>query len=420
MKRVGFILLVFIFSCGTEAENSSAETIEEPAAIALAPEKDNRKWLEYPVLSKTGKNLNDFVPKGWEIFDSIAGDVNNDKQPDIAFILQYKDSALFIRTSQGGHSDTLYTRGRILAVAKRNNNGLSLAVQNNSFVPTHDGTWMLEPFETGSMSIKNRVLEINFNYFYTMGSWSVDQFSYKFREQNGRFLLIGSDVSSFMRNSHDYEEYSYNFLTKKMSIKKGNDNEPGNNTTEWKNLNAGADELPDLGNIPFLYVYEEKTPCLYETSHWENASLNGKPFLLTQKKFFDPEKPDSKQTEEYGCGSPFDWLDKEYAHDSITVYQCGNRKYISNGNMYLLTEFEMSGNELYLDNGKIKLNESTTSEDFANYFLKPVEIAERESKVNPDGDAEVRLYFKCNFDDHWIFVFKNGKLFSVKLWWLLC
>jgi hypothetical protein len=80
----------------------------------------------------------------------------------------------------------------------------------------------------------------------------------------------------------------------------------------------------------------------------------------------------------------------------------------------------MKGNTLYLDDGKYFLNENTTLEKFSSYFLSAVETAERESQVHPDGDAVIDLYFKCGFDDHWIFTFKNSRLYSVKLWWLLC
>lgn len=417
-----FIIITFfslsVISCSEEKTNEKKVEEETPAAMDPEPSPEKIIDFSFPEIITKSNLAADFIPEGWKILDSVTGDLNKDLIPDHAFIFEKKDSVWFVREDRMSYNDTLFTKPRMLVILYRSNIGFQLIAQNNFFIPTHDGAYMEDPYE--SMSIKRNILQFDFHYFYNMGSWSVDHFRYKFREQDKKLTLIGSEVSSFMRNTFDFEEYSYNFLTKKMSIKTGNDNTPEINKTEWKNININENEIPELGNIPFLYTYQETIPCDYETSHWENATLNDKPFLQLEKTFPLIENADFEQTEDHGCGSPFDWLDKEFKYDSIIIFKYGNKKYISNGHMHLLTEFEMKGNSLYLDNGKIILNEKTTLEQFSDYFLDAVQLAERESKVDPDGDAKINLYFKCGYDDHWILNFKDGKLFSVKLWWLLC
>ena len=41
----------------------------------------------FPVLPKNAKRFEDFVPKGWKIKDTVTGDLNNDKAPDVAMVL---------------------------------------------------------------------------------------------------------------------------------------------------------------------------------------------------------------------------------------------------------------------------------------------------------------------------------------------
>lgn len=73
--------------------------------------------------------------------------------------------------------------------------------------------------DTGIEVTPKGVLQFDFDYFSTMGSWSSDSYSYKFRFQDGDFFLIGYDTQSFMRNSGDAETVSYNFLTgKKQTV----------------------------------------------------------------------------------------------------------------------------------------------------------------------------------------------------------
>ena len=42
---------------------------------------------EVPTFAKTGKTIQSFVPKGWEIKDSARSDFNNDQQIDVVLIL---------------------------------------------------------------------------------------------------------------------------------------------------------------------------------------------------------------------------------------------------------------------------------------------------------------------------------------------
>ena len=75
-----------------------------------------------------------------------------------------------------------------------------------------------------------------------MGSWYVTNSAYKFRYQQHQFVLIGADNFSFHRATQDFEDYSYNFLTKKRVLTKGNDDK-GTKKTPLKSLNIATLKL---------------------------------------------------------------------------------------------------------------------------------------------------------------------------------
>jgi hypothetical protein len=173
----------------------------------------------YPVIKSNGQSIVDFVPVGWTVLDSAYGDLNNDGLKDAAVILQHKDSVSLVNSSE----DTVLTQPRILLLLFKNtaNNKFLLIEQSNSFILKHDNSIMDEPYQ--GIAIDKGVLKIDFHLFYSMGSWYSTNSTYKFRYEGKQFILIGADLSTIHRGTLDYEDYSYNFLTKKRSYNKGNE-----------------------------------------------------------------------------------------------------------------------------------------------------------------------------------------------------
>lgn len=208
--------------------------------------------FSYPSLNKSGQRIGDFVPRGWTILDSSIGDLNTDYIDDAVIILQHKDSVTLINSD----GDTTQTQPRILLILFKNtvSNRFELTEQSNSFVLKHDKSTMDDPYR--EITIDNGVLSITFNLFYNLGSWYVTTATYKFRYQRGHFTLIGADNFSFHRATHDYEKYSYNFITKKRSLTKGNDN-TGKEKTTWGKVNI--EELKTLKTFiePFTWEVEK-------------------------------------------------------------------------------------------------------------------------------------------------------------------
>ena len=173
----------------------------------------------YPVIKSNGQSIVDFIPAGWTVLDSAFGDLNMDGVKDAAIILQHKDSVSLVNSSE----DTVMTQPRILLLILKNpaDNKLSLIEQSNSFILKHDNSIMDDPYQ--GIAIDKGILKIDFHLFYNMGSWYSTSSTYKFRYDRKEFILIGTDLSTIHRATLDYEDYSFNFLTKKRSCIKGNE-----------------------------------------------------------------------------------------------------------------------------------------------------------------------------------------------------
>jgi hypothetical protein len=183
--------------------------------------------FSYPSIKTTGHSILDFVPAGWTILDSAYGDLNKDGIKDAAIIIQHMDSISLINSLE----DTVLTQPRILLLLFKNatNNKFTLIEQSNSFILKHDDSIMDDPYQ--GITIDKGILKIDFHLFYNMGSWYSTTSTYKFRFDGKTFVLIGADLSTIHRATLDYEDYSYNFLTKKRSYTKGNDQNGTKKTT---------------------------------------------------------------------------------------------------------------------------------------------------------------------------------------------
>ena len=188
------------------------------------------------------KTIDDFIPRGWKRISSTNGDLNKDKLEDAVIVIEKEDKKNIKKNDSLG-PDYLNLNPRILLVLFKQKDGTYTLVSKNDkgFIPSpnsEDEPTLEDTFD--GISIKNNTFRINFNYFYSAGSWGTSQTNYIFRYQNNKFELIGFSESSFMRNSGEEEELSINFSTNKVktttggNVFEGNINNP---KSKWKTVN---------------------------------------------------------------------------------------------------------------------------------------------------------------------------------------
>jgi hypothetical protein len=211
--------------------------------------------FEFPTIDQYGKDISSFIPLGWTLLDSTRGDLNNDNLTDIALVIQHKDS-VSITKKEFEYEDTVLTQPRILIIAFYNSTTkrYELIEQNNTFILNHDIPNREDPYH--DISINTGILKIDFHIFMNMGGWGMSENTYKFRYQGNDFVLIGADYYYAKRNTGETENRSYNFLTKKVKIEKGNLSSDKQNV-KWRKF-----ELPTLKTLktfkqPFTWEVEK-------------------------------------------------------------------------------------------------------------------------------------------------------------------
>ena len=165
----------------------------------------------------------------------------------------------------------------------------------------------------------------------------------------------------------------------------------------------------------------------------ENVRVNHHKVLLSKADFEATyKKIDSIKTALWECGNPFEWLDKEWMEktygkmdkekgtfdtfngDVTTLYAKGI-EFNSNSHIVLFNTAFAKDNSLEILSHKILLDRKTTLEEFRKLFpnaeMEPMDTA---------NEVRFRFYIKQDMDDAFLFFFKDGKLDSFCLWWLLC
>ncbi|MCU0237859.1 MAG: hypothetical protein MUC29_00325 [Pyrinomonadaceae bacterium] len=201
---------------GNKLDEKNIEFIEIDDVIYTPTEKD------YPIINNSGKNINDFIPKNWNILKETFGDLNNDSINDAVIVIK-DNNQKFVNYSQfdsRGNTQWLVNpitkssfkgydgNPRILLVLFGKKDGYTLFLQNNSFIPTPS-------FPTGetfeSLKIKKNVLDINFKW--NDNHWVYGNSTHKFKFLNGEIILTAFDILK-MRTAGYGVEKSYDFLNK--------------------------------------------------------------------------------------------------------------------------------------------------------------------------------------------------------------
>lgn len=201
----------------------------------------------YPNINAQGKDVENFIPKGWMLLDSVQGDLNKDSYKDLVLVIQHIDSVMLDE-----YADLAQPRMLLILFYDNESNLYNLAEKSESFILPHDNPNMTDPYV--GMSISNKgVLKIEFEFFATMGSYGSSTSSYKFRYQNNEFALIGADDYYLHRATGEFGERSFNFLTKKLKVTEGHIDSDKKKVV-WRDLDIK--ELKTLKTFKKPYSWE--------------------------------------------------------------------------------------------------------------------------------------------------------------------
>ena len=183
------------------------------------------------ILTMEAQNYSLSELRAWPSTEAV-GDLDKDGVKDLVIIATPDFKENFIVDD----GDTLDANVPILAIFKGKKDG-SFAPwrQYDEALPPKPGFFQSIDF---TLDINDRgVLTVGLDYFSSAGSWASTNCSFVYRFQNGDFYLIGEDNNSYMRNSGEADNYSYNYLThKKQHVKFNVFNDKVKPRETWSNL----------------------------------------------------------------------------------------------------------------------------------------------------------------------------------------
>ncbi|WP_172745677.1 hypothetical protein [Neorhizobium galegae] len=134
---------------------------------------DDMPAIAYPDIPAAVADRVALVPPGWHIETEVTGDLNGDRRPDLALVLQ---SDIPDVSFQGAPM----VGPRMLVVGFAARQGFRPVVSHHRLIPRSNNPYLEDVFdpESGSLAINNGRLEITLRFFLTAGGW--DRFTKTF------------------------------------------------------------------------------------------------------------------------------------------------------------------------------------------------------------------------------------------------
>ena len=202
-------LLLLSISC-TKTENIATGTTSESSMInsgSVSIKMETKP--DTATLSTNSQKPEDFIPKGFVLFEKTFGDLNKDGKDDCVLIIKdTQKENIFIHDSRGD----LDRNRRGLIVLFKTDQGYEVAAKNYRCFSSEneDGGNYYAP----DLGVYVEKGQLHINYAHgRYGYWN-----YRFRYQSGTFKLIGYDRASH-HGPTVLSETSINYLTRQKIVR---------------------------------------------------------------------------------------------------------------------------------------------------------------------------------------------------------
>jgi len=189
---------------------------------------------------------------GNKVIEMAMGDLNADGRADLVFVGEGTDPKKI--TKRDGR-DEQNSNARIIVVLLADKEGYRKVGESAKFIPP---AYALE-FDNyldrfAGIEIEKAILSVRFDWFASAGTWGTSNATLKFRIEQGRIRLIGSEESSFTRNQGDMTLTSTNHLAGKRKVTSGLNaftDQPSHPKVTWEKFDAKKplylEDLPSCG-----------------------------------------------------------------------------------------------------------------------------------------------------------------------------
>jgi hypothetical protein len=198
------------------------------------------------------KGAQGFLPSGSKVISLATGDFNADGQADLVFVGEATDPKKITKRDDGYEQNS---NTRTIVVLLADKEGYRKIVESAKFIPpayTFEFDNLLDRFH--ELKVEKGIVSVTFNWFASAGTWWTSLDTFKFRLEQGRVRLIGSEEDSYSRTLGDKTLTSTNYLTGKRKIISGLnefDEKESRPKVAWENLDAKKplylEDLPPCG-----------------------------------------------------------------------------------------------------------------------------------------------------------------------------
>lgn len=203
IKYIVILVLIFGNASCNNAKSKEEENIIQPSQF----EKKDTK--NYEKTNKKTLDFNEFIPKGFELFEKIYGDLNKDGVDDCVLIIKGADAKNIVKNEDNEMVDK---NRRGIIILFNHNDTYKLVSQNlNCFSSENEDGGVYYVPEL-SVDINKGNLTVDF----ANGRYGFSNYTFRFK--NSDFELIGYD-SSENNGPIINIETSINYLTKKKILK---------------------------------------------------------------------------------------------------------------------------------------------------------------------------------------------------------
>jgi len=142
-----------------------------------------------------GKPLESFIPKGCKILATANGDLNNDKQEDVALVVQEPTLHRDPKKADAYEKDIIALHPQTLLILFKAGNGYVEKVRNKVFIPSKnikeypDSEDYLVANDAEAFYIKKGVLRCTFNYYSNLSLWANSEETYSFALKSNDMAL---------------------------------------------------------------------------------------------------------------------------------------------------------------------------------------------------------------------------------------
>ncbi len=224
-------------------------------SVITATAEDPDPFKIYPDLPDQAASMNEFIPAGWSLKDSVSGFLTDSSEKDLAMVIQLDDTLLLSKIV-GDDTMTEELRPRVLVIVSgTTDKGILKRCQaNQAIMPESDGDTAGDPFS--GMEILNKELYFSFKGGYDF-KWNL---SYRFRYHQDGFYLI--QATSQGEGKDETYSFSYDLISGKLNIEIIDLKDPSENL-KYSKIRMASDQ-PRLENfLPLSYVVDQSEGIIF-------------------------------------------------------------------------------------------------------------------------------------------------------------